>query len=176
MTGQSKEDSGGNRLWCDQWCGARNPGFRKFRRDYAAGATATFLHEDDYSLWQAMNDMDQGGLAHGADAMPAVNAAGYLNAMRRRKRRQAKAFERVYAHQADERIRDLLDALPDNDRRGAAAWALVLHECDMGSNDLITQDIKKEFQDFTIENAVGHHEDGSRTDCTRDRGYHVERG
>ena len=128
MTGQSKEDSGGNRLWCDQWCGARNPGFRKFKRDYAAGATATFLHEDDYSLWQAMNDTDQGGLAHGADAMPAVNAAGYLNAMRRRKRRQAKAFERVYAHQADERIRDLLDALPDNDRRGTAAWALVLSD------------------------------------------------
>ena len=69
--------------------------FRIFKRDYAAGAGATFLHEDDYSLWQAMTDTDQGGQAPGADAMPAVNAAGYLNAMRRRKRRQAKGFERV---------------------------------------------------------------------------------
>ena len=94
-------------------------------------------------------DTDQGGQAVGADAMPAVNAAGYLNAMRRRKRRQAKAFERVYAHQEDERIRDLLDDLPNDDRRGAAAWALVLHECDMGSNDLVNMDIKKEFQDLT---------------------------
>ena len=33
------------------------------------------MHEDDYSLWQALTDTDQGGQGAGADALPACPGA-----------------------------------------------------------------------------------------------------
>ena len=103
----SKDDSPTNRLFTDPWNGSRTPAFLKFKRDFSAGMGATFLHEDDYSLWQACTDMDQGGQGQGADAMPAAGQNGFANAARRRRRRQAKTFERVYAHMEDERIKEM---------------------------------------------------------------------
>ena len=44
-----------------------------------------------------------------------------------RKKRQAKAYRLVYKHVDDERIKELLDALPMDDRRGAEAWATHTH-------------------------------------------------
>ena len=73
-----------------------------------AGADAFFLNEDDWSLWQACSGMDQGGPAAGADALPALGQNGYQNAVRRRKKRQAKAFQLVYNHVDDERLREML--------------------------------------------------------------------
>ena len=85
-----------------------------------------FNNEDDYSIWEACEDMDQGGLrtslGQGADPMSGAQQNGHTNAVRRRKKRQNKAFERVYAHVDDERIKEMLDALPPSDRRGAEAW------------------------------------------------------
>ena len=99
----------------------------KFKRDFSAGMGATFLHEDDYSLWQACMDTDQGGQANGADQLPAQGQSGHANAVRRRRRRQMKAYERVYAHVDDERLKEMLSSLPEDDRRGVNAWELDRH-------------------------------------------------
>ena len=155
----SRDDTKHERLVCDAWNGSRTPGFLKFKRDLQAGLSALFLHEDDYSVWQAMTDTDQGGQAAGADALPAQGQNGHVNAVRKRKRRQCKAFERVYAHVDDERLREMLSALPDDDRRGAGAWALVLAECDQGTTDLEILDIKAEFESASIEKTVGYSAD-----------------
>jgi len=150
MIYDTKSDFGGNRMWCDAWSGARSPAFRKFIRDFSTGASATFLSEDDWSLWQAMTDLDQGGQGPNADAMPGPNQAGHANAVRRRRRRQAKAYECVYRHIEDDRLKEMLHALPNNDRRGAAAWALLKAQCDQGANDLVTLDIKKDYQNLSV--------------------------
>ena len=55
-----------------------------------------FLSDDSDSLWQACIDTDQGGSGPNAERMLTVNQNGYQNAMRREKRRQAKAFAMVY--------------------------------------------------------------------------------
>ena len=80
-----------------------------------------FLHEDDWSIWQACTDMDQGGQGQGADALPAQGQNGHANAVRRRKKRQAKAFERIYAHMEDERLKEMLDA-----GVGSGCYAILL--------------------------------------------------
>ena len=155
----SHDNSDRNRLFADAWNGSRTPAFLKFKRDFAAGMGATFLHEDDYSLWQACSDTDQGGQGAGADPLPAGGQNGHVNAVRRRRRRQAKAFERVYAHMDDERIKEMLSALPDDDRRGVSAWQLVLAECDLGTTDLHIEDIRREFESCTIELHIGYSEE-----------------
>ena len=120
------------------------------------GASAFFLNEDDWSLWQACNDTDQGGQAQGADPLPAQGQNGHANAVRRRKKRQAKAFERVYAHVEDERIKELLDALPMDDRRRAEAWALLISQCKPDEDDLANMTIRSEWQNATIEKDIGY--------------------
>ena len=95
MSNEPKQAENGDRLLCDPWRGARTPEFRKFKRDFKASADALFLHEDDYSVWQAMADADQCGRAQNADALPGPNQAGHANAVRRRKRRQKTAFKIV---------------------------------------------------------------------------------
>ena len=105
MSNEPKQAENGDRLLCDPWRGARTPEFRKFKRDFKASADALFLHEDDYSVWQAMADADQGGRAQNADALPGPNQAGHANAVRRRKRRQKTAFKIVYKHIDNERIK-----------------------------------------------------------------------
>ena len=82
-------DGRGPRTYCDPHDGSRTPNFLRFKRNFMTGSSAHFLHEDDYSLWQACQDTDQGGNAAGADAMPGAQQAGHLNAVRRRKKRQA---------------------------------------------------------------------------------------
>ena len=55
------DDDRSRKLFTDSaWNGSRSPEFRKFKRDFKAGANALFLHEDDYSVWQACIDTDQG--------------------------------------------------------------------------------------------------------------------
>ena len=152
----SKDNSKSNALFTEPWNGSRTPGFLKFKRDFAAGMGASFLHEDDYSLWQAATDIDQGGLANGADAMPAQGQSGHANATRRRRRRQMKTYERIYAHIDDERLREMLSSLVEDDRRGVNAWNLILRECDQGTSDLHILDIKKEFESCSIEQNVGY--------------------
>ena len=83
MSNEPKQAENGDRLLCDPWRGARTPEFRKFKRDFKASADAMFLHEDDYSIWQAMADTDQGGRDQAADALPGANQAGHTNAVRR---------------------------------------------------------------------------------------------
>ena len=133
--------------------------FLKFKRDFKTGSEALFLQDDDHSIWSACTDLDQGGSAAGAEAMPGATAAGYTNAVRRRKKRQAKAFWAVYAHVSDERLREMLDALPSDGSRGAAAWALLIRECDQGTSDLEIMLIRGDFTNATIEMNVGFSED-----------------
>ena len=152
-------DGRGPRTYCDTHDGSRTPIFLRFKRNFMAGSSAQFLHEDDYSVWQACLDQDQGGNAAGADPMPGNQQAGHANAVRRRKRRQAQAFERVYAHVDDERIKEMLAALPEDGRRGAAAWALLLRECDQGTSDLEILQLKREFANASIEADIGYSED-----------------
>ena len=156
----SKEDERhSNRLFCDAWDGSRSLGFLQFKRNFKTGMSAHFNTEDDYSLWQACMDTDQGGGAAGADPMPAQGQNGHANAVRRRKRRHAKAFERIFAHMDNERIKEMLDALPDNGDRGHTAWQLVLRECDQGTTDLEILDTKAEFEKCDIEKSVGYSAD-----------------
>ena len=70
MSQRSDDQGGSNRLFCDAWNGSRSPGFLKFKRDFKTGADATFLHEDDDSLWAAMDDMDAGGQKQGTEYQP----------------------------------------------------------------------------------------------------------
>ena len=156
MSTENKRDENGDRLLCDPWRGARTPEFRKFKRDFKASADAMFLTEDDYSVWQAMADTDQGGQAQGADALPGPNQAGHANAVRRRSG-QKTAFKIVYKHIDNERIKEMLDALPDDDRRGAEAWKLVLNQCDLGASDLQMEEIQ--FESASISADVGHQEE-----------------
>ena len=61
MQRERDDDSKSNALFCEPWNGSRQPQFRKFVRDFRTNADAYFMHEDDYSIWQACDDMDQGG-------------------------------------------------------------------------------------------------------------------
>ena len=147
------------KLLCDAWGGARAPGFLKFKRDLKAAANCIYLNEDDYSVWQAISDEDQGGNHPNADPLPAQGAGGHPAAVRKRKKRQAKAFAIVYAHIDDERIKELLDALPDTGRRGAEAWQLILDNCDSGTSDLEIKQLKKDWHSMSIEKTVGYSEE-----------------
>ena len=159
MSRDKDDDSRAGSLICDAWNGSRSPLFLKFTRDFKTGADAIFLHEDDYSIWQAMKGTDQGGPAPGADQMPAQGQNGFANANRRRKKRQAKAFAVVYKHIDDERIREMLDGLPENGQRGTDAWSMIERECANGTSDLEILDYQRSFQNATIELLVGYCED-----------------
>ena len=102
--------------------GIKGAQWHQFEQAFKAGADAEFLGEDDESIWEACTDVDTGGNGAGATAMPAAGAA-LAKAQRLRKKRQAKAYKFVYRHVDDERIKELLNALPMDDRRGAEAWA-----------------------------------------------------
>ena len=122
---------------------------------FKAGAAAEFLGEDDESIWEACIDVDTGGNGAGAAAMPAAGAA-LAKAQRLRKKRQAKAYKFVYRHVDDERIKELLNALPMNDRRGAEAWALLCSQCKPDQDDFSTMTIRSEWHNATIEKDVGY--------------------
>ena len=159
MSRNSDDDNKRFTLFCDPWNGSRTPGFRKFKRDFSTGASALFLHEDDSSIWQTCEDTDQGGGDPNADPLPAQGANGHINAVRRRRKRQAKTFQLIYQHIDDERLREMLTDLPHDDQRGVEAWRLIIRECDQGTSDLEILDIRLEFEQATIESTVGHSED-----------------
>ena len=144
------------KLICTPWNGSRSPEFKKFQRDLLAGAHAIFLQDDDESVGLAMEDLDAGSPTN---ALPGQAQAGYLNAKRRETRRQAKAYHLVYQHTDNERLREMFDALPKNGRRGAAAWALLVAQCDQGASDLYVLDHKKDFGAATIEGEIGLKQD-----------------
>ena len=76
MSNRENETSRSERTWCDPWNGSRSPGFLKFKRDFRAAAMGYYLHEDDYSIWEACMDMDQGGQGNNAPAMLAQGQNG----------------------------------------------------------------------------------------------------
>ena len=156
-------DSGDNdnkvRLICDAWNGSRTPAFRKFKRDFQAGTSAMFLQDDDHSVWHALTDVDQGGQGANAEPLPGVNQAGHANAVRRRRKRQAKGYQIVYVHIDNERIKEMLSALPLDDRRGTSAWSLVLRQCDQGTSDLQIEEIKLDFANLSVEKDIGYSEE-----------------
>ena len=142
------------RLYCNPYSGARSPEFLPWKRDFETGADAHFLHEDDYSIWEACTDNDQGSASV---PLPGQAQAGHLNAVRRMKKRQNVAFERIYAHVDNQRLRDMFAAIPAGNRRGAAAWQTLVAECGFGTTDLFILDLKKEYENATIDKDVGHH-------------------
>ena len=81
-------------LVCAPHDGSRSPAFLKFQRDFRAGTQAEFVKDDEYSVWQALNDVDQGGHDANAPAMPGGNALA--PAQRKRLRRQALAYKMAY--------------------------------------------------------------------------------
>ena len=88
--------------------------------------------------------------------MPSAAQTGHVGAMRRRKVRVNKAFGRIYQHINDRRIREMLNALPRDDRLARDAWLLVLRMCDTEPTDLNVQEFEKEWAQSTIENTVGY--------------------
>ena len=156
MSQHDGDSSRGPRLYCPPHDGSRSDSFRPFHRQFRTGASAQYLSEDDYSVWQVLDDTHQGGNAPGAPAIPAAGAAGHAAAARKHKKRVAVAFERVYSHIDDERLREMMDALPADDRRGYDAWQLVLRHCSQGTSDLNLQAIEDEFTAASIEKTVGH--------------------
>ena len=125
--------------------GIKGQRWHQFVQAFKAGAAAEFLGEDDESIWDACTDVDTGGNGVGATAMPTAGAA-LARAQRMRKKRQAKAYKLVYKHVDDERIKELLDALPMDDRRGAEAWALLVSQCKPDEDDLSNMTIRSEWQ------------------------------
>ena len=51
----------GERLLCEPHNGSRTTEWLRFERDFSVATDAIFMHEDDYSIWQALTDLDQGG-------------------------------------------------------------------------------------------------------------------
>ena len=101
-------------LVCAPHDGSRSPAFLKFQRDFRAGTQAEFVKDDEYSVWQALNDIDQGGNDPNAPPMPGGNALA--PAQRKRLRRQALAYKMAYAHIDDERIREMEKVIARGDR------------------------------------------------------------
>jgi hypothetical protein len=159
MSRDRDDDFKGNALICEPHNGSRTPQFAIFKRNFRTALDAMFLTDDSDSLWQACIDTDQGGSGPNAERMLTANQSGYQNAVRREKRRQAKAFALIYKHIDDERLKEMLDALAASNRRGTLAWALVERECANGTSDLEIQDYQLEFQQATIESTVGYCED-----------------
>ena len=157
MSSNRDDDHGrGPRRLCEPHDGSRTPSFLPFKRNFKTGLDAIFLHEDDYSLWSAVFGTDQGGDDPNAPALPAQGQNGYLQAVRKRAKRQKKAFEMVFNHIDNERLKDMLDDLPDNGDKGRAAWQLILAECDLGTTDLDIRDIRAEFESINILVSVGY--------------------
>ena len=125
--------------------GIKGQRWHQFVQAFKAGAAAEFLGEDDESIWDACTDVDTGGNGVGATPMPAAGAA-LAKAQRMHKKRQAKAYKLVYRHVDDERIKELLDSLPMDDRRGAEAWALLISQCKPDEDDLANMTIRSEWQ------------------------------
>ena len=96
MADRSDDRNGKFTLFTTPYSGARSADFKIFERNLAASAAGQYLHEDDYSTWQAMIDTDQGGQDPNADAMPAQGQAGRANAVRKRLKRQNNAFSVVF--------------------------------------------------------------------------------
>ena len=124
--------------------GIKGQRWHQFVQAFKAGADAEFCHEDDDSIWEACIDIDTGGNGTGATPMPTA-AAALEKAERKRKKRQAKAYKLIYKHIEDERIKELLDALPRDNRRGAEAWALVVSQCKPDEDDLSHMTIRSEW-------------------------------
>ena len=135
--------------------GVKGQRWHQFEQAFKAGAAAEFAGEDDESMWDACIDIDTGGNGTGATPMPAAGAA-LAKAQRLRKKRQAKAYKFVYRHVDDERIKELLNALPMDDRRGAEAWALLRSQCKPDQDDFSTMTIRSEWHNATIEKDVGY--------------------
>ena len=114
MSAHDSDDRRGPRLYCSPHDGSRTPSFIKFKREFKTGASAHYLHEDDYSVWTVLDDTHQGGNALGAPNLPAAGAAGHAAAMRKFNKRVAVAFERVYSHVDDERLQAMMDDLPND--------------------------------------------------------------
>ena len=135
--------------------GIKGQRWHQFVQAFKAGADAEFCHEDDDSIWEACIDIDTGGNGTGATPMPTA-AAALEKAERKRKKRQAKAYKLIYKHIEDERIKELLDALPRDNRRGAEAWALVVSQCKPDEDDLSHMTIRSEWTAATIEKDIGY--------------------
>ena len=146
----------GPRLYCNTHDGSRTTTFIKFKREFETGASAHYLNDDDYSIWQVLDDTHQGGNGATAPALPAAGAAGHAAATRKHKKRINVAFERVCSHIDDDRLREMMHALPADDRRAYDAWQLVLRNCDQGTTDLNLQAIEDAFVEASIEKTVGH--------------------
>ena len=82
MAGNRDDDgSRGPRRICEPHDGSRTPSFLIFKRNFKTCMDSIFLHEDDYSLWQAVFGTDQGGDDANAPALPAQGQAGHLQAV-----------------------------------------------------------------------------------------------
>ena len=46
-------------LVCAPHDGSRSPAFLKFQRDFRTGTQAEFVKDDEYSVWQALNNIYQ---------------------------------------------------------------------------------------------------------------------
>ena len=156
MSTNHDHDAKGPRLYCNPHDGSRSTSFLKFKREFRTGASAHYLNDDDYSVWQVFADTHQGGNAPGAPAIPGNGVAGHAAAVRKHTKRVNVAFERIYSHMDDDRLREMMDALPADDRRAYEAWQLVLRHCDQGTTDLNLQSIEDLWIESTIEKTVGH--------------------
>ena len=157
MSSNRDDDIGrGPRKLCEPHDGSRTTSFLVFKRNFKAPCDSMFLHEDDYSIWMAMEGTCQGGDDPNAPALPAQGQAGYLQAVRKRQKRQKKAFEIIFNHIDNERLKDMLHDLPDNGDKGRAAWLLILAECDLGTTDLDIRDVRATFESVTIVSSVGY--------------------
>ena len=156
MSQHGESEKHGPRLYCQPHDGSRTASFLPFKQAFMVGANAHYLNDDDFSIGQSINDIDQGGQAEGAAALPAAGAAGHAAATRKRRKRVTVAFSMIYAHIDNEHLRAMLVALQDEDRKAVDAWMIILQHCDQGTTDLNLQEVERLWANATIETIVGH--------------------
>ena len=96
------------------WDGLRGVSWLEYDRNLRVPMSALYgSSTGNYSGWQACVGLDAGGDAPGAPLLPA--GAGALGAQTNRNKLQAKTYAKLVSTQDDQRVKNLLLALPPGD-------------------------------------------------------------
>ena len=149
-----------------KWDGSRGIAFERFVRLIRPILMGRFAGPtDDFSFWQAANGTDQGGDAAGAPMIP--GGAGAAGATGKRTRRSNKLYAMLIEVCEDEKIRNMLLALPDGDVpmpgggfQGIArrSWIVMVTHGQAPIDDEYTVRVKVIFNTVTILGSVGYDE------------------
>ena len=145
-----------------RFSGVRGDAFNTWEKSAREFLEAEFLKDDDHSLWDVIQELDQGS-AHG----PPIPAAGPAqnSAIRRRLKRQLTLKKTLSQAQDDQRLREMIINIPlgnnlTNDAAGHGvgkrAWLLLETECKAPMTALEKRLIFVRYNKATIRSLVGY--------------------